>query len=99
MRKNGELSYLRPDGKTQVTIAYDGDRGLLDAVVVSSQHAEDISPRACSSPTCGRTSSTRCSPSSPTPAPELHTDDYRAYINPTGKFVIGAAPGPQEDSF
>ena len=44
VRKSGELPYLRPDGKTQVTIAYDGDRAVsLDAVVVSSQHAEDIS--------------------------------------------------------
>ena len=44
VRKGGELPYLRPDGKTQVTIAYDGDRAVsLDAVVVSSQHAEDIS--------------------------------------------------------
>ena len=44
VRKSGDLSYLRPDGKTQVTIAYEGDRAVsLDAVVVSSQHAEDIS--------------------------------------------------------
>ena len=44
VRKGGELPYLRPDGKTQVTIEYDGDRAVsLDAVVVSSQHAEDIS--------------------------------------------------------
>ena len=44
VRKGGELPYLRPDGKTQVTIAYDGDRAVsLDAVVVSSQHAEDVS--------------------------------------------------------
>jgi S-adenosylmethionine synthetase len=44
VRKSGEVPYLRPDGKTQVTIAYEGDRAVaLDTVVVSSQHAADVS--------------------------------------------------------
>ena len=96
VRKNGELSYLRPDGKTQVTIAYDGDRAVsLDAVVVSSQHAEDISLEGMLEP------DVRAHVIDPVLAEladsgtELHTDDYRAYINPTGKFVIG---GPMGDA-
>ena len=96
VRKSGELSYLRPDGKTQVTIAYDGDRAVsLDAVVVSSQHAEDISLDGMLEPDI------RAHVIDPVLA-ELHdagtdllTDDYRAYINPTGKFVIG---GPMGDA-
>ena len=44
VRKSGDLAYLRPDGKTQVTIAYDGDRAVsLDTVVLSTQHAPDVS--------------------------------------------------------
>jgi S-adenosylmethionine synthetase len=69
VRKNGTLSYLRPDGKTQVTIAYDGDRAVsLDAVVVSSQHAEDISLEGMLAPMCAGMSSSRSWPNSPTPA-------------------------------
>ena len=96
VRKDGELSYLRPDGKTQVTIAYDGDRAVsLDAVVVSSQHAEDISIDGMLEP------DVRAHVIEPVLAEladagtELRTDDYRAYINPTGKFVIG---GPMGDA-
>ncbi len=96
VRKSGELSYLRPDGKTQVTIAYEGDTAVsLDAVVVSTQHAEDISLDGMLEPDI------RAHVIEPVLAEltgsgtELRHDDYRAYINPTGKFVVG---GPMGDA-
>ena len=95
-RKAGELSYLRPDGKTQVTIAYEGDRAVaLDAVVVSTQHAEDISIDGMLAP------DVRAHVIEPVLAElaeagtELDTEAYRTFINPTGKFVVG---GPMGDA-
>ena len=66
VRKDGTLAYLRPDGKTQVTIEYDDDDRpvRVDTVVLSTQHAEDIDLDTRSSPTSRSTSSTRCSPTS-----------------------------------
>ena len=96
VRKNGDLSYLRPDGKTQVTIAYEGEKAVaLDAVVVSTQHAEDISLEGMLEPDI------RANVIEPVLADlvesgtALRHDDYRAYINPTGKFVVG---GPMGDA-
>ena len=91
VRKNGSLPYLRPDGKTQVTIEYDGDKAIaLNTVVISSQHAEDVdvakklTPEIISSvidPILARI--------------DLPRNDLRILINPTGRFVIG---GPMGDA-
>ena len=96
VRKDGSLSYLRPDGKTQVTIAYDGSKAVsLDAVVVSSQHAEDISLEGMLAP------DVRAHVIEPVLAEladggtVLDVSNYRTYINPTGKFVVG---GPMGDA-
>jgi S-adenosylmethionine synthetase len=91
VRKDGEVPYLRPDGKTQVTIEYvDGRPVRLDTVVVSSQHAEDIDIETLLKPDIAEQ----------VIAPEvatlgLDTEDYRLLVNPTGKFVIG---GPMGDA-
>ena len=90
-RKDGTIPYLRPDGKTQVTIEYDGLRPVrLDTVVVSSQHAADISLESLLTPDIREH----------VIAPELEgldldTDNYRLLVNPTGRFEIG---GPMGDA-
>ncbi|HEV8174434.1 MAG TPA: methionine adenosyltransferase [Actinoplanes sp.] len=90
-RKDGTIPYLRPDGKTQVTIEYDGLRPVrLDTVVVSSQHAADISLESLLTPDVREL----------VIAPELEglgldTDGYRLLVNPTGRFEIG---GPMGDA-
>jgi S-adenosylmethionine synthetase len=90
-RKDGTIPYLRPDGKTQVTIEYDGLRPVrLDTVVVSSQHAADISLESLLTPDIREH----------VIAPELEglgldTDGYRLLVNPTGRFEIG---GPMGDA-
>jgi S-adenosylmethionine synthetase len=91
VRKDGTIPYLRPDGKTQVTIEYvDGKPRRLDTVVVSSQHAEDIALDTLLSPDIKEH----------VIEPELaalglESDGYRLLVNPTGKFVIG---GPMGDA-
>jgi S-adenosylmethionine synthetase len=91
VRKDGLVPYLRPDGKTQVTIEYvDGRPTRLDTVVVSSQHAEDIDIVSLLTPDIAEH----------VVAPEieglgLETEGYRLLVNPTGKFVIG---GPMGDA-
>ncbi|HEU0102019.1 MAG TPA: methionine adenosyltransferase [Mycobacteriales bacterium] len=91
VRKDGVVPYLRPDGKTQVTIEYvDGRPARLDTVVVSSQHAEDIDIVSLLTPDIAEH----------VVAPEidalgLDVADYRLLVNPTGKFVIG---GPMGDA-
>jgi len=91
VRKSGTVPYLRPDGKTQVTIEYDGDRAVrLDTVVVSSQHADDIDLKTLLAPDVA----------DHVVAPELanldiDTAGYRLLVNPTGKFVVG---GPMGDA-
>ena len=91
VRKNGTIPYLRPDGKTQVTIEYDGLRPVrLNTVVVSSQHAADISLESLLTPDVREH----------VIAPELEglgldTDGYRLLVNPTGRFEIG---GPMGDA-
>jgi len=91
VRKDGLVPYLRPDGKTQVTIEYvEGRPVRLDTVVVSSQHAEDIDIANLLTPDIAEH----------VIAPEvealgLETEGYRLLVNPTGKFVIG---GPMGDA-
>jgi S-adenosylmethionine synthetase len=90
-RKRGVLPYLRPDGKTQVTIEYDGDKAVrLDTVVVSTQHAADIDLDAMLAPDI------REHVVMPEIA-ELALDctDVRLLVNPTGRFVVG---GPMGDA-
>ena len=89
VRKSGELSYLRPDGKTQVTVEYvDGKPQRVDAVVVSSQHSADIELSVLREDILEKV----IKPIIPS---ELFDNDTKIYINPTGRFVVG---GPQGDT-
>ncbi|MBC8093535.1 MAG: methionine adenosyltransferase [Pseudonocardia sp.] len=91
VRKTGVLPYLRPDGKTQVTITYDGDKAVgVDTVVVSSQHAADIDLDGMLAPDIREH----------VVMPELadlglDTSNVRLLVNPTGRFVVG---GPMGDA-
>lgn len=89
VRKNGELPYLRPDGKTQVTVEY-GDNGpeRIDTVVISNQHSPDVSPEELRRDIMEKVIKEII------PA-NLLDDKTHYFINPTGRFVIG---GPQGDS-
>ena len=90
VRKDGTLSYLRPDGKTQVTVEYDEERRpvRVDTVVVSAQHAPEVSLEQI------REDIIACVIRPVIPA-ELIDENTKYLINPTGRFVIG---GPQGDS-
>ncbi|WP_338553395.1 methionine adenosyltransferase [Paenibacillus sp. KS-LC4] len=89
VRKNGTLEYLRPDGKTQVTIEYvDGKPVRVDAIVVSTQHAEEISLEQIQSDILEHVIK-------PVVPVEWLDAETKYYINPTGRFVIG---GPQGDA-
>ena len=91
VRKSGELNYLRPDGKTQVTIEYEGDRAVaLNTIVISSQHAKDVDLEKQLAPDIERL----------VIRPVLNTlsldhSNVRILINPTGRFVTG---GPMGDA-
>ncbi len=91
VRKSGALPYLRPDGKTQVTIEYEGDKAVaLNTVVISSQHAEDVSVEKQLTPEIIE------QVINPIIAKiNLPKNDLRILINPTGRFVIG---GPMGDA-
>ncbi|MFB7474176.1 methionine adenosyltransferase [Kitasatospora sp. NPDC056184] len=91
VRKNGTIPYLRPDGKTQVTIEYDGDRAVrLDTVVVSTQHAGDIDLESLLTP------DVREYVVEPVLAEfAIDASDHRLLVNPTGRFEIG---GPMGDA-
>jgi len=90
-RKNGQLGYLRPDGKTQVTIEYDGDKPVaLNTVVISSQHAPEIDIEKKMAPEIKKFVIDPVLASFDLPA-----NDVRVLINPTGRFVIG---GPMGDA-
>ena len=89
VRKNGTLAYLRPDGKSQVTVEYEGDKPVrIDAVVISSQHADNIDMETL------RADIEREVIRPVLPA-ELLDENTKFYVNPTGRFVVG---GPQGDS-
>ncbi len=90
VRKNGTLSYLRPDGKTQVTVEYgeDGKPKRLDAVVVSTQHGEEVNGEQI-------TRDIKKYVLDPVLPQNMVDEDTKFYINPTGRFVIG---GPNGDS-
>ncbi|HEY0474646.1 MAG TPA: methionine adenosyltransferase [Kribbella sp.] len=91
VRKDGTMAYLRPDGKTQVTVEYDGDKAVrIDTVVVSSQHAADISLDSMLTPDVKK--------HVVDPILEqfdIDSTDYKLLVNPTGRFEIG---GPMGDA-
>jgi S-adenosylmethionine synthetase len=96
VRKSGDLAYLRPDGKTQVTIAYEGDKAVrLDTVVLSTQHAADVSLEALLQPDIREHVIAPVLAELADTGTELDTSDYRSLINPTGRFEIG---GPMGDA-
>lgn len=89
VRKNGTLPYLRPDGKTQVTVEYHDDVPVrVDAVVVSSQHDENVSLEKIRADIIENVIR-------PTVPAELLNENTRIFVNPTGRFVIG---GPNGDT-
>jgi S-adenosylmethionine synthetase len=90
VRKNGTLSYLRPDGKTQVTVEYDADNRpvRIDTVVISSQHSPEVPLEQIREDLIREVAL-------PVIPAELNKGDIRFFINPTGRFVIG---GPQGDT-
>ena len=91
VRKSGQLAYLRPDGKTQVTIEYDGDRAVaLDTVVISSQHSEDVDVVKMLTPEI-----IECVIEPILASIDLPKNELKILINPTGRFVIG---GPMGDA-
>ncbi|SEJ11494.1 methionine adenosyltransferase [Propionispira arboris] len=88
VRKNGELPYLRPDGKTQVTVAYeDGKPVSIDTIVISTQHSPDVTLAQIEKDIFEKVIK-------PIVPAELLTNETKYFINPTGNFVIG---GPQGD--
>ncbi|WP_328378967.1 methionine adenosyltransferase [Streptomyces sp. NBC_00440] len=96
VRKNGTIPYLRPDGKTQVTIEYDGDKALrLDTVVVSSQHASDIDLDSLLAPDIREFVVEHVLKQLIDDGIKLDTEGYRLLVNPTGRFEIG---GPMGDA-
>ena len=89
VRKNGEIDYLRPDGKAQVTVEYiDGVPERVDTVVVSTQHAEDVDMADLENDIIEKVIK-KAIPS------HYFDDDTKVYVNPTGRFVVG---GPAGDS-
>ena len=89
VRKDGTLPFLRPDGKTQVTIAYEDDRPVhIDSVVVSTQHAEEVSQEQLRDAVLTEVVG-------PVLGDALRDAETRYYVNPTGRFVHG---GPAADS-
>ena len=87
VRKNGTLSYLRPDGKTQVTVEYDGETPVrVDAVVVSTQHAETVTQEQIHDDIMEHVIK-------PIIPENLLDENTKYFINPTGRFVIGGPVG------
>ncbi len=89
VRKNGTLPYLRPDGKTQVTVEYiDGKPAAVDTIVISSQHSPDVELEQIKKDLIEYVVK-------PVIPEELVNENTKYFVNPTGRFVIG---GPQGDS-
>lgn len=89
VRKNGELDYLRPDGKTQVTVEYvDGKPVRIDTIVISTQHGPEVDLATIEKDLIEKVIK-------PIVPAELLDDETKYYINPTGRFVVG---GPQGDA-
>ena len=89
VRKNGTLSYLRPDGKTQVTVEYDDDiPKRIDTIVVSTQHSDDVETDKIRKDILEYVIK-------PVVDEKLLDDNTRYFVNPTGRFVVG---GPQGDT-
>ncbi len=89
VRKNGTLSYLRPDGKTQVTVEYEDEKPVrVDTVVVSSQHDPEVTVEKIKEDIIREVIN-------PIIPKELIDGDIKIYVNPTGRFVVG---GPQGDT-
>ena len=89
VRKNKTLSYLRPDGKTQVTVEYEDDKLVrIDSIVISSQHTEEVSLETIREDIIREVIDKVIDPS-------LMDENTKIYVNPTGKFVVG---GPKGDS-
>ena len=88
VRKSGELDYLRPDGKSQVTVEYDENNKPIrvDAVVISSQHSESVTMEQLRADIMEKVIKATI------PA-ELLDENTKYYINPTGRFVVGGPPG------
>jgi len=96
VRKNGALAYLRPDGKTQVTIEYDGDKAVrLDTIVLSTQHSQDISLEGMLEPDIEAHVIKPVLDELAAAGNSLDTSGFRKLINPTGRFEIG---GPMGDA-
>ena len=96
VRKDGTVAYLRPDGKTQVTIEYEGDRPVrLDTVVVSSQHASDIDLATLLAPDVKEYVVDQVLAEFAENGLKIDTEGYRLLVNPTGRFEIG---GPMGDA-
>jgi S-adenosylmethionine synthetase len=88
-RKSGALEWLRPDGKSQVTVLYENGRPVaVDTVVISTQHADDVSSRKIRNAIIAEVIE-------PTIPAELRLKKIKYHVNPTGRFVIG---GPQGDA-
>ena len=93
VRKDGTLPYLRPDGKTQVTIEYDGEKAVrLDTVVISTQHDPEID---LDTTLTDDLTEKVLKPVLSDAADNIDTSDYRLLVNPTGRFVLG---GPMGDA-
>jgi S-adenosylmethionine synthetase len=96
VRKDGQVAYLRPDGKTQVTVEYDGDRPVrLDTVVVSSQHAAGVDLETLLAPDVKAYVVDDVLAEFAAEGMDIETKGYRLLVNPTGRFEIG---GPMGDA-
>ncbi len=87
VRKNGEIPYLRPDGKTQVTVEYDNDRPIrIDTILVSTQHKEDVSIETIRNDIIEKVINKVVDK-------KMIDENTKIYVNPTGRFVIGGPLG------